>query len=141
MTEHGAYTLLLDWYYANEKPIPKELVYSICKATSRQDKNAADRVLRAFFAWDIERGWTHKRVEAELAKMRDKQEKAKGSARVRWDANAMRTQCERNANAMLSNNQYPITNIQTVNPQAGRRRSKGLQLIGDVLKAEKLNGR
>jgi uncharacterized protein YdaU (DUF1376 family) len=148
MTEHGAYTLLLDWYYANEKAIPKELIYSICKASSRQEKNAADRVLRAFFQWDIEQGWTHKRVEAELAKMREKQSKAKESARARWDANAMRTHSERNANAMLSNNQYPISNNQDPLPKiqsnvvpVQNRRGKGLRLIGDILGQEKIDGR
>ena len=141
MTEHGAYTLLLDWYYANERPIPRELVYSICKATSRPEKQAAERVLRAFFIWEDDAGWRHKRVDQELQKMQEKRDKAKQSAAARWDANAMRTHSERNANAMLSNNQYPITNIQRGISQVSRRSSKGLQLIGDILKTGDEDGR
>ena len=106
-TEHGAYTLLLDWYYANERPIPADLVYDIAKATTRAEKQAAEKVLRRFFLWDG-KVWSHKRVEAELAKLREKSVKARDSAKVRW----MRTHSERNANGMLTNNQYPTTNIQ-----------------------------
>jgi uncharacterized protein YdaU (DUF1376 family) len=135
MTEHGAYTLLLDWYYANERAIQKEMVYPICKAVSRPEKQAAEKVLREFFYLDDKGHWAHKRVEAELARMREKQAKAKQSAMARWDANAMRTHSERNADAMLSNNQYPITKNQEVKKVAatptGRR--KGLRLIGDIL--------
>jgi uncharacterized protein YdaU (DUF1376 family) len=106
-SEHGAYTLLLDWYYANEKPVPPDLVFDITKAASRGEKKAAEKVLRRFFVYDG-KVWTHKRVESELAKMREKSEKARGSAKSRW----MRTHSERNADAMLSNNQYPISNNQ-----------------------------
>lgn len=113
LTEHGAYTLLLDWYYANERPIPRELVFSICKASTRSEKQATEKVLRAFFRWDDKAGWQHKRVEEELGRMRDKKTKASLSAKQRWDANAMRTHSERNAKAMLSNNQEPITKTQS----------------------------
>jgi hypothetical protein len=44
----------------------------------------------------------------EMEKVHEKQAKAKQSAQTRW----MRTHNERNADAMLSNNQYPISNIQ-----------------------------
>lgn len=108
-SEHGAYTLLLDWYYANERPIPADLVYDIAKATTRSEKQAAEKVLRRFFLWDG-KVWSHKRVEAELAKLREKSVKARDSAKVRW----MRTHSERNADAMLSNNQYPIAKTATV---------------------------
>jgi uncharacterized protein (DUF2345 family) len=40
--------------------------------------------------------------------VQEKQAKAKQSAQQRW----MRTHSERNANGMLTNNQYPTTNIQ-----------------------------
>jgi uncharacterized protein YdaU (DUF1376 family) len=106
MLEHGAYTLALDWYYANERPIPRELAFSICKASSRAEKQAVHRVLQAFFKWDESSGWHHKRVEAELAKMREKRVKARHSATHRWGS-------ERNANALLSNNQEPIAKSQS----------------------------
>lgn len=106
MLEHGAYTLVLDWYYANERPIPRELAFSICKAFTLAEKQAVHRVLQAFFQWDESSGWSHKRVEAELARMREKRLKARQSATHRWGS-------DRHANALLSNNQEPITKSQS----------------------------
>ena len=110
MLEHGAYCLLLDAYYAHERPIQPDEVFSITKAVSGPERKAADKVLKKFFVYDVTRGWTHKRCDREIAKMLEKKAKAQKSAAVRWDANAMRTHSERNADAMLSNNQEPITN-------------------------------
>jgi uncharacterized protein YdaU (DUF1376 family) len=125
MLEHGAYSLLLDRYYATEKPIPANEVYRVTKASSRAEKAAIDCVLKEFFTLTDD-GWTNNRAEEELAKMREKTSKASKSAKARWDANAMRTHSERNANAMLTNNQYPITNrdsIETLSltPNVGRK--------------------
>jgi uncharacterized protein YdaU (DUF1376 family) len=100
LSEHGAYTLLLDRYYATERPIGREEAYRICRAISKADKQAVQRVLTEFFRW----------TDEEIAKMAEKRAKAQKSAKVRWDATGMRTQSERNANGMLSNNQEPITN-------------------------------
>lgn len=49
MTEHGAYTLLLDRYYATEAPIPEALVYRVTHARTGGEKAAVDRVLEEFF--------------------------------------------------------------------------------------------
>lgn len=110
--EHGVYTLLLDRYYATEKPIPANETYRIVRAATRQEKAAVDSVLREFFLLTDD-GWQHKRVEEEIAKMLEKSKKAADSAKRRWDASAMRSHSDGNAKAMLSNNQYPITNNQT----------------------------
>jgi len=142
--EHGVYTLLLDRYYATEKPIPDGEEYRIVRATSKPEKAAVDAVLREFFTL-TQSGWQHKRVEEEIAKMLEKSAKAASSAKRRWDANAMRTQCERNADAMLSNNQYPIANNQTeslqpfsLNSRVGR---KDLTPISEILKKGLRDGR
>jgi uncharacterized protein YdaU (DUF1376 family) len=82
--EHGVYTLMLDWYYKNERPIPKELAYQICKATSRSEKQAAIKVLDTFFNWNPDRGWEHKQAEAAIATMREKSAKARNSSQRRW---------------------------------------------------------
>lgn len=84
MLEHGAYTLLLDWSYANEKPIPKELAYNICRAVTRAEKLAVQRVLEQFFLWDAQSGWRHKRVEREIERTNEKSNKARQSINLRW---------------------------------------------------------
>lgn len=49
MAEHGAYTLLLDRYYATEMPIPADLVYRVAHARSGGERACVDRVLAEFF--------------------------------------------------------------------------------------------
>lgn len=68
--EHGCYTLLTDWYYASEKPIPAGKVYRICKASSKQERAAVDAVLSEFFKKDGAE-WRHKRIDAEIAKCQE----------------------------------------------------------------------
>jgi uncharacterized protein YdaU (DUF1376 family) len=116
LAEHGAYTLLLDRYYASERPIGREEAFRICHANSKTDRAAVTRVLQEFFQW-TEEGYRNKRADEEILWAKEKSKKAKASASLRWNqgvshANGMRTHSERNADAMLSNNQYPITNNQ-----------------------------
>lgn len=108
LAEHGAYTLLLDRYYATERPIGREEAFRICHANSKADREAVTRILREFFRWTDE-GYRNKRADEEIQRAREKSAKASKSAGQRW----MRTHSERNANAMLSNNQEPITKYQT----------------------------
>jgi uncharacterized protein YdaU (DUF1376 family) len=118
--EHGVYTLLLDWSYACEKGIPREIAYDICKAKTRAEKRAVQRVLDTFFFWDSKNGWRHKRVEAEIAKMNEKGEKARKSINVRWDrerqkqdVKGIRTYNERNTDDI-----QPITHNPKRSPVA-----------------------
>lgn len=108
MLDHGAYTLLLDWSYANEKPIPRELACDICGARTRPEKQAVQRVLERFFIWDASVGWRHKRVEKEIERTNEKSEKARQSINLRWEkakqekeAATIRSQYERITNVIL----------------------------------------
>lgn len=47
--EHGAYTLLLDAYYATERPIPADKAHRIAKANTKAEIAAVDAVLADFF--------------------------------------------------------------------------------------------
>jgi uncharacterized protein YdaU (DUF1376 family) len=68
MLEHGAYTLLLDRYYATECAIPsREDAYRACRARTKEERKAVDDVLREFFTTDGE-SFMNKRAEAEIAK-------------------------------------------------------------------------
>lgn len=109
--EHGIYRLLLDWYYATEKPIPDAQAARLARAP----RKAVLLVLEEFFVPDGPL-WRHKRVEAEIAKYRDKSEKASRSAAARWshsdrNATAMPTQCKGNAH------QTPVTSNQSPEKQ------------------------
>jgi len=54
LIEHGAYALLLDTYYATEKPLPmeKKQLYRICRASTATERKAVDVVVAQFFISD-----------------------------------------------------------------------------------------
>lgn len=100
MVEHGAYTLMLDRYYTTERALPADLgeLCRVVGARTREERQAVEVVLREFFVQAAD-GWHQKRADEELARYRDKQDKARRSAQARWGA--MPPQSERNANASL----------------------------------------
>lgn len=71
MTEHGAYTLLLDRYYYTEQGIPEDQVYRVARARTKEERDAVDVVLREFFSL-VNGAWIKGRCEEEIAKARDR---------------------------------------------------------------------
>ena len=69
MLEHGAYTLLLDRYYTTEHGIPADQAHRVCRARTRDEKEAVDTVLAEFFTL-ADGMWTNGRAERELADYR-----------------------------------------------------------------------
>lgn len=67
MVEHGAYTLLLDRYYATERGIPADQVHRLARARSEDERAAVDAVLADFFKL-VDGLWVHGRVESEIQK-------------------------------------------------------------------------
>lgn len=67
MVEHGAYTLLLDRYYATQAPIPIDQAHRLTRARTREERAAVDAVLAEFFTESPE-GWRHSRCDAEIAR-------------------------------------------------------------------------
>ena len=106
LLEHGVYMRLLQAYYLNEKPLIATEAPRQIGARSQEELDAVQRILTEFFT-ETPQGFTQKRADKELEKYYDKSQKARESANVRW---GMRTHSDRNAKAMLTNNQYPITN-------------------------------
>lgn len=103
LAEHGAFCLLLDYYYSTEKPIPDDRCERIANAYETHERNAVRSVLEAFFTLTPD-GWRNQRADEEIEAFRAKSLKAKASAEIKWakrnanaDANASKTQCERNA--------------------------------------------
>lgn len=73
--EDAAYRRLLDWCYANEKPLPldEDRVCRLVVATSDAQRHAVTSVLSEFFV-RTDDGWRHTRVDQELAAMQEKKE-------------------------------------------------------------------
>lgn len=71
MLEHGAYTLLLDRYYTTERGIPADQAHRVCRARTREEREAVDTVLAEFFTLD---GgcWVNGRAAREVTKMQAK---------------------------------------------------------------------
>ncbi len=117
MLEDGAYTRLLDQYYAREAPLPadKAVLYRMARATSKPERAAVDNVLALFFVLAPD-GWHNKRADLELQAQSERSASARQSAKQRWEkehANAMRTHMqthsEGNAESMLTSNQKPVS--------------------------------
>ena len=109
LLEHGVYLRLLQVYYRYEKPLLESEAPRQVGAKAPDEVQAVQRILNEYFI-STPQGFTHKRADEELAKYREKSGKAKDAANARW-SNGMRTHSGRNADAMLTNNQYPKTNI------------------------------
>lgn len=65
----GAFDLLLDWHYANEKPLPAvaDKLYRIGRAVTHAERANVDSVLAELFTL-TEAGYIHKRAGEEMAK-------------------------------------------------------------------------
>lgn len=67
LVEHGVYNLLLDRYYATEKPIPADQVYRLARARTDDERAAVDAVLAEFFQLDeAANAWRNRRTDAEI---------------------------------------------------------------------------
>lgn len=89
--EHGVLNLLLDNYYAREKPIPASCVYRVARAKTKKHKSAVDRVLNDFF-YLTEEGWRQSRADEEIQKARKKIIKNKKSFLNSYEWRVLRMQ-------------------------------------------------
>jgi uncharacterized protein YdaU (DUF1376 family) len=83
--EDAAYRRLLDTYYTTEKPLPTDLrgVCRLVLATTDGQREAVRVVLEEFFAL-TDAGWVNGRADAEIANMRERQQKQRDKANKRW---------------------------------------------------------
>ena len=70
MLEHGAYSLILDRYYATERGIPNDEAYRVCRARSAAERKAVDTVLNEFFVMTDE-VWVHGKCDEVIAEHRE----------------------------------------------------------------------
>lgn len=124
--EDLAYRRMLDLCYLTEKPLPESIdeIAMLIRMRSHCDSIAV--VLRYFFELTAD-GYINDMAVRVIAEYQGKSSKAKASAGARWekerakklneskglcdgDANALRTECEGNANHKpITNNHEPIT--------------------------------
>ena len=140
--EKAAYLAMMIEEYLHEKPLPLEVEQIARKINMRTHCDGIAVVLQEFYEriTDGEEGWSNKRVREEIIAYKEKSEKARNSANVRWNkgktghnANALQTQSERNAN------HKPITNNQsnTPKPKIERPEDVEVQVWNDFLKHRK----
>ncbi len=80
LAEHGAYALLMDWYYSNEKPLPLERVqlHRICTAVAEHEQAAVQNILQQFFE-ETPDGYRNQRIDEEINHKHDISEKRRNA--------------------------------------------------------------
>lgn len=126
--EDIAYRRLLDLYYLREAPLP--MTDDLPRLIRMRDQaEVVAAILGEFFEEDGE-CWTHPRCDMEIARMQEKQVKARASAMASVSARAAkaeRTASERSTNAQRPLNEGSATNTNTntntkENPPTPRKR-------------------
>ncbi len=134
--ERGAYTALLDQYYAREAPLPLERdeIYRLAAANSAAERKAVDYVVGRYFTQEDD-GWHQKRCDAELASYHERSASARESAQARWskrNADAMRSHSDGNANQKpVTSNHKPEDQEQSARTRASTRKPPAKRLPDD----------
>ena len=134
--EKGVYMDLLTYYYSVERAITEDECRRIARAYTDAEQDAMQYVLQNHFAY-VDGAYVHTRCEEVIAQTLEKQTdiraKKQKAAQARWKkererklaqaqnadgyapahADAEQMDSKRNADAMLTNNHNPITNIST----------------------------
>lgn len=101
--EHGIYTLLLDWYYVNEKPIPEDRAVRIARGNHEETM----MVLNEFFK-PTAKGWVHSRADREIREYIAKAEKNRESGKLGGRPKKTIMVSERLANETLATSHKPL---------------------------------
>ena len=106
--EDLAYRRLLDVYYMREGALPADIQVTAKLVRLRSCAADVESVLNEFFVL-TEDGWRHQRCEHEIAKMQDKQAKARASAQA--SVNSRRAKAERSLDETPTNveRQLPVS--------------------------------
>ena len=115
LDDHQSMTYLrMLWkYYLDETPLSgsdEDIAFTV-----RSDEKTVRTLLKHFFL-SRDGAWIHIRCEKEIKVFYDKSEKARASAKSRWDANTMQTQCERIANASKIDANVPKSDASSILP-------------------------
>ena len=104
--EHGAYTAMLDTYYATERSLPgdKTALYRIAKAFTSAERKAVDRVAEQFFPVNGDGTRHNKRADEELTSYRTQ---AETNRRIAVEREARRRQHETSTNRVTNREPKP----------------------------------
>ncbi len=108
--EDLVYRRLLDLYYLKDGQVYGDEAEVARQIGLREYVQEVTQVLQDFFCIGEEDRWTHDRCDAEIAKFREKSEKASNAGK----ASAQRRSNERSTDVQPTNNQEPITNNQDI---------------------------
>ena len=152
LMEHAIYRALIDSCFETEQPLTLDHAKLMRSHSVRSDieKQSFDNVLADFFV-KTDDGYRNLRVEQELERIYKKSEKARESARIRWEkkAKALRTDSEGIANASKVNanapkhdaigmlpinplTHNPVTKEKTISPSGSSIEIDQPDLIGDL---------
>lgn len=107
--EDLAYRRLLDLYYLREGALPADIQATAKLVRMRSFAADVESVLNEFFTL-TDAGWVHERCDEEIAKMQDKQAKARKSAAA--SVNARRANAERSLPQQQTNAERSLPEIQ-----------------------------
>ena len=86
LAQHGAYNLLLDYYYSRDgKAFPRDrrVIYRMLRADTPAEREAVDSVLDEFW-FETADGWENQKANEVMAQVRVIQEKRRKAAQARW---------------------------------------------------------
>lgn len=115
--EHSIYRDLIDWYYLEESPIPKETqsVMRRLRLASQEDEMALKNVLNDFFELSDD-GFRQKRIDQEIADYHEQCEKNRANGKKGGRPKGIKTQSvssglpvESQTDATANPNQEPLT--------------------------------
>lgn len=123
VTEHGAYLLMLQHYYATERPLPPGRdLYRILRAETQDERDAIDRVTARFWE-ETDEGLVNTRASDEIAKASHQRsvnrEIGKRGGRPRQTDSVMESETDSETDSVLvrepidNPNQTPDTRHQT----------------------------
>lgn len=122
VTEHGAYLLMLQHYYATEKPLPiGKALHRMLRAQDKAERDAIDAVVAQFWH-ETQDGLVNGRADAEITKAGAQADTNRAIAQAREARRkAERTEHEQSTNRATNDqpNQTPDTRLNTPPPPKG----------------------
>jgi uncharacterized protein YdaU (DUF1376 family) len=122
--EHGVYTLLLDWYYANERPIPADKAERIARGNPQETQT----VLNEFFKI-TERGWVNGYADRVIAEYNAKASRNRESGKLGGRPSKTQTVSKNNPNITLATSHKPLA----INQEKKEQEEKQLAVASHLL--------